>query len=472
MKIHTRFTTKRLSLSLLLLVAMLAIGCGEGAATAQQATEPAGAEADDHEGHGHEEEAGHGHDDEAGHDHAAHDEDEAAEAAPPEEDHEGHDRSDDEPAGGDHAHEEEGHEHGDGEHADAVQLTPAELQEFGIRIDAAAAADLPVGLVLPGEIVFDPNMLAHVTPRVAGVVQEVRKRVGDQVQAGDVLAVLSSRELAQVKSTYLAARARLELARANFERERRLFEQEIAPEAEFLQAKQALREAEVQLSLSERELHALGLNEQQVQELPQQDEAALTTYEMTAPIGGTIIERHLTQGEVVPEQPAEPPFVIADLDSVWVQLTVYPKNLGQVRAGQPVTVVGRGTSAAAEGVIDYVSPQVSEGTRTALARVVLGNEDGIWRPGQFVSGRVNIAASQASVVVPLSALQTVEGRTVVFVQTPKGFEPRSVEIGRRSSDAVEIVSGLSPGDRYAATNTFTLKAEMGRGLLEHAGHAH
>ena len=384
---------------------------------------------------------------------------------------------DEQHAGGGGSHEAHGHAaegSGDGEHADggAVQLTEREMREFGVELRTAEADTLPLGLNLPGEVVFNPDQVAHVTPRVPGVVREVVKDIGDRVQAGDVLAVLDSRELAQAKSSYLAAQAKLELAQANFERERKLFEQEIAPEAEFLQARQALREAEVDLQLAERELHALGLSEQQVADLPQQGEEGLTRYELAAPIAGTIIRRHITRGEVIPAQPAEPPFVIADPSTVWVRLTVYPKNLGQVRPGQQVRITANNTNASATGTIDYVSPQVSEGTRTAEARVVLPNEGGVWRPGQFVSGEVRLSDTRADVVVPASALQTVEGETVVYVQTPEGFEARPVEVGRRSQQRVEIAAGLKPGERYAATNTFTLKAEQGRGLLEHAGHAH
>ena len=437
---------------------VLATGCAEQPAAAQSAGEP------DHE---------HASTTESDHSHSSGQHTEG-ERDQEQDSHEGHDHGAEAAGTGEeeHAHEEGGHDdHGGG----TVQLTEEERAEFGIELQTARTATLSQGLSLPGEVTFNPDLVAHVTPRVPGVVQKVIAGIGDVVEAGDVLAVLDSRELAQAKSAYLAAQAKLELAQANFEREQRLFEQEISPEADLLQARQALREAEVDLQLAERELHALGLDEQQVANLPQQTEEQLTRYALTAPIGGTIVERHLTQGEVVPAQPAEPPFVVASVGTVWAQLTVYPKYLGQVHPGQQVQIVANNTNASATGVIDYVSMQVSEGTRTALARVVLDNPDGTWRPGQFITAQVQLTGGsdpQANVVVPASALQTVEGQTVVYVQTPEGFEPRPVEVGRSNEQRVEILSGLKAGERYAATNTFTLKAEQGRGLLEHAGHAH
>lgn len=492
---------KKIPALLLPLMATLVLmtGCGEQPTAAQSA-----------EGHGHEHATERGRSDtqhteheatqgsHESHDHAdepsvvvgegervVHGNDHASESSKSEreEAHQGHDHAADETGDEHQGHEhaaEEGehaqHEGGHGDHDDhgggTIQLTEQEREEFGVELRTAGAAALSQTLSLPGEVVFDPDRVAHVTPRVPGVVQRVTKGIGDVVEAGDMLAVLDSRELAQAKSAYLAAQAKLELAQSNFDREKRLFEQEISPEAAFLKARQARREAEIDLQLAERELHALGLNEQQVANLPEQDEEELTRYELAAPINGTIIERHLTRGEVVPAQPDEPPFVVASTGTVWVQLTVYPKNLGQVRSGQQVQIAANNTHAAATGTIDYVSPQVRQETRTALARVVLDNTDGTWRPGQFVSAQVQLSNAQASIVVPASALQRVEEQTVVYVQTPEGFEPRPVEVGQRNQEQVEILSGLQSGERYAATNTFTLKAEQGRGLLEHAGHSH
>src|SRR5690606_13172359 len=151
-----------------------------------------------------------------------------------------------------------GHGHEDEHDEGLVQIDAQELEEFGIELRTAEAGTLASALRLPGEVVFNPDRVAHVTPRVPGVVQRVAKGIGDVVEAGDGPPLPDSRELAQAKSAYLAAQAKLELAQANFEREQKLFEQEIAPEAAFLQARQALREATIGLQLAERDLHALG----------------------------------------------------------------------------------------------------------------------------------------------------------------------------------------------------------------------
>lgn len=191
---------------------------------------------------------------------------------------------------------------------------------------------------------------------------------------------------------------------------------------------------------------------------------SLAPYELKTLLEGTVIEKHLTRGEAVNRD--TPTFVVADLSTVWVELSVYQQDMGQVRVGSPVRVTVAHGLPQAEGMISYVTPTIDEASRTATARVVLPNTDGVWRPGMFVTARV-LEAAEVPVLVPTTALQTVEQRSVVFVETDEGFEARPVTLGRRGETHAEIVAGLSPGERYAASNSFLLKAELGKGAAEH-----
>ncbi|MFN8626362.1 MAG: efflux RND transporter periplasmic adaptor subunit [Candidatus Binatia bacterium] len=191
---------------------------------------------------------------------------------------------------------------------------------------------------------------------------------------------------------------------------------------------------------------------------------SLAPYELKTQLDGTVIERHITRGESVDRE--KPVFVIADLSSVWVDLAVYQKDLDHVRVGQSVLVSSG--SAETEGKISYIAPVVDGPTRTAIARVVLPNAAHTWRPGLFVTARV-LDPIPAAVAVARGAIQTIEGRTTVFVEAGEGFEPRTVTLGRGGETLVEVLDGLRPGDRYVATNSFLLKAELGKG---EAGHAH
>jgi len=199
-------------------------------------------------------------------------------------------------------------------------------------------------------------------------------------------------------------------------------------------------------------------------------DVSLAPFEVKTLIRGTVIEKHITLGEAVSRD--RDIFVIADLSTVWIDLTVYQRDLTRIREGQSARIFVGHESSPDVGTISYVAPIVDETTRTATARVVLPNRDGRWRPGMFVRGKVLVERTAASVAVPRTALQTYEGRTVVFVETAEGFVPRPVQTGRAGETEVEVVEGLAPGERYVSSGGFTIKAELGRDSLGHAGHAH
>lgn len=189
----------------------------------------------------------------------------------------------------------------------------------------------------------------------------------------------------------------------------------------------------------------------------------LVPYEVKSFISGTVLEKHMTLGEVHSEDVAA--FVIADLDTVWVNLSIYQMHLPKVAVGQRVVIsAGKGVPDA-RGVISYISPSVDEHTRTATARVVLPNRGGRWRPGLFVEGRITVEETKVALLVPKSSLQTMEGRTVVFVQTQESFRPQPVEIGRTNDTSAEVLSGLMPGQKYVSKGGFVLKAELLKGAF-------
>lgn len=195
---------------------------------------------------------------------------------------------------------------------------------------------------------------------------------------------------------------------------------------------------------------------------------SLAPFDVITLLSGTVIEKHITLGEAVGREGSA--FVIADLSSVWVDLTVYQRDLDRVEVGQSVDIYV-GHELETRGTISYVTPIVSEQTRTATARVVLPNEPGQWRPGMFVTARVIVSDATVPVAVTRAALHSFEGDTVVFVETEDGFAPRPVRIGRTDTNAAEVLEGIEAGERYISRGGFTLKAELGKEAFGE-GHAH
>jgi cobalt-zinc-cadmium efflux system membrane fusion protein len=193
---------------------------------------------------------------------------------------------------------------------------------------------------------------------------------------------------------------------------------------------------------------------------------SLTVYELKAPISGTVIDRQISLGEYASEQ--KPSFVVADLSTIWVDLSVYRQDIKRVRIGDEVLIDPDDGGGDIKGTISYLAPIGSSDTQTALARVVLANSNGRLRPGLFVSARLVLANRKVAVAVHVGAIQTLENKTVVFVREEGDrLEARPVELGEADSRFVEIKAGLSAGERYIAEKSFVVKAEMGKGEAEH-----
>jgi multidrug efflux pump subunit AcrA (membrane-fusion protein) len=417
---------------------------------------------------------------------------------------------------------------------------------------------------------------------VGGIVREVRATVGDTVAAGDVLAVLDSAELGEAKLDYLMhvneirsndrlvpraqavhdntlrllafldcqpslgdlqtfngaetgdnlnmlirAYADATSARQKYEREKRLYEREIASEEEFLAAKTDVEKAAAEYMASrdvvafavkqelfeveakrraakfaaktaEQRLRLMGVAAKDIHVLDGLAGAAadcgdlgchgcragelaepwkgyfgndFARCEIVAPVAGTVVERHIVRGENIGGDADI--FTIADTATVWVNLNVHLNQLDSLSPGSTVTVRAEPSGRESHGRIAMLSPIVDRATRTAIARVVLDNDGGYWRPGLFVVGDISVPVPGSSVVVPKNAVQILDGEPVVFVPHGDAFDPVPVRVGRSDRDRVEIVAGLGPGAAYVAAGAFELKAKIvTSGLDPHAGHGH
>lgn len=361
---------------------------------------------------------------------------------------------------------QQGGAHGEGDERESgcVKLSEEAMRQFGVELAPAAGGQLERTLKAPAEIVLNADKVAHIVPRVGGMAREVLKSVGDEVRAGDLLAVLDSRELAEAKAADLAAEARLKLAENNFKRVEDLLAKKIAPEQEYFEALQNLEEARIQHRETEAKLHALGLPHDQLAALADEKAADFSRYEIRAPFPGTIVDKHITLGEL--HGSGSDVFVIADLSTVWADVTLYPQDAAGVRVGQKVhiTAVGPdGRPLTVDTRLFYVSPIISERTRTGLARALVDNESGLWKPGTFVTAEIVLSQDRVAVLVPHEAIQTVGSQAVVFVSDGCGFEKRPVTVGKNNSIATEVLSGLKPGEQYVAKGAFLLKAELAKG---------
>lgn len=376
------------------------------------------------------------------------------------------------PNPGAHA-EGNGHKHGEGDEQEGVIKMPADrIAAAKITIEAAGKGTLSRRLTVPGIIIPDANRQARVPAQVVGTVAEMKKRVGDAVERGEVIAVISSREVADAKSEYLAAVVNQDLQKTLYERSAALWEKRVTPEQQFLQVKATYAQAQLRVDLARQKLSSLGLDAKVVAQEAKQDGTAqgpsrLRSYEVRAPIAGRIVERKVDVGAPVgKEGDASELYAIADLSAVWTELAVPIGDLDTIEEGQTVAIGNAEKSA--EGKIVFVSPIVNAETRSARVIAAFDNANMAWRPGTFVTARVALDQQEIGVRVPRTALQKIEGKQVVFARTAAGFEKREVTLGKSDEDAVEVVAGLAAGEAIAVGNTFLLKAELGKAEAEHS----
>ena len=338
-----------------------------------------------------------------------------------------------------------------------VELSDAQIKAASIGIDTAGAASIKSALQLPGEIRLNEDRTSHVVPRMAGVVESVQASLGQTVKKGQVLAVIASPAASEQRSELQTAQKRLALAKTTYEREKKLWEQKVSAEQDYLQAKQALSEAEVAVANANQKLSALGLSTSSV--------SGLNRIELRAPFNGIVIEKHLSLGEAVKEDAAV--FTISDLTQVWAEINVPAKDLPSVRVGEKVTIKATAFEASATGTVAFVGALIGEQTRTAKARVVLENPKGAWRPGLFVNVEVVSEETAAPVTISADAVQNVGEKPVVFLKVNGGFIAQPVKLGRSDGKRIEVLQGLKSGMSYASSGSFVVKSELGKGSAEH-----
>jgi len=361
-------------------------------------------------------------------------------------------------------HSEEGH----------VKLSEEALKTLNLKTEVAEQR--PISSEIKTTAVIEPNRtrIAHVSPRISGRVVDVKAVLGNSVEKGEILAELDSIELGQTKAEYLKSKANLEIARANYSRESRLFKKQITSEKDYLYAKAEFVRSESALNTAVETLRLLGLSDEEIKSLKWGENSQPTSiFPLIAPFTGTVVEQHIVLGEFI--KPEDRPYTIADLSHLWIQLDIYEKDLRWVEIGKSVDInVNAYPGEHFKGKVTYISDILDESTRTAKARVEILNSDGKLKPGMFATAAISIPSidSEEVVVIPSSAIQQIEGETTLFVQEGEGsFVMRGVSLGQKTGDYVQVLNGLDPGDRVVTEGGFYLKSALLKDEMGE-GHAH
>jgi cobalt-zinc-cadmium efflux system membrane fusion protein len=346
-------------------------------------------------------------------------------------------------------------EAGEAAHADdgKVTLTQEQIASAGIQLGRPVVGGSGT-LELPAIVEGDPQGTQVVSAAIGGRVVALDRNLGQSVGRGQILAVIESREAALLKGEVEASRARLALANANLAREQRLFAQRVSPEQDLIAARTAATEARIAYRQAQGQISAAGVGG-----------GGLNRLGIAAPISGQVIARSVVLGQTV-DANAEL-YRIADLSSVSLALSLQPADAGRVKPGSSVAVTAAGRSATAR--VTFVSPALDPQTRLVPVMATLDNRGGQWRVGEPVTASVQLngEGSDSGVRVPSTAIQTIAGRSVIFVRTATGFQAVPVTLGDNAGGTVIVRSGLKGTEQIATVNSFTLKAELGKGEAAH-----
>lgn len=333
-----------------------------------------------------------------------------------------------------------------------VRLDSVSQRLAGVELTTVAESGTS-GLIANGTITYDANRVSIIAPLVEARVVNVRADLGQAVRAGAVLATLESAEIGQTRGDLERARVNVDVAQRNYTREKRLYDEQISPQKELLDAEGTLKTAEADYNSALAKLRAVGASE---------GDGAF--FGLSTPLSGAVVERNASPGQRV--GPSTTLFTVADLRHVWISVDVYEGDLTRVRTGA-VAVVSP-TAYPGEtfrGRVTYAGGIVDSASHTFKVRLEVENAAGRLRPGMFAQVRIEtpITGGAGAIAIPEAAVQDLDGQQVVFVAGGEAgtYVVRTVTLGPRAGNGlVVIATGLTAGEHVVTKGAFQLKSEL------------
>ena len=355
---------------------------------------------------------------------------------------------------------EDGHGEAE-EHAAAIALTAKQLAEQGIQLAVAELGAVVKSTAYPAKLVVNTDRQAHVAPAFAGHVEAVYVELGQQVKKGQALARLLVPDLVDQQASLQVEQSNLELARQDYEREKKLWNEGISAKQDYQRAYNAYQQAQIQVRATRARIAALG---------------AQTTsqggYVLTAPIAGIISQKDLVLGENV--QLADQLFVIDQLDQLWLEFIAPSSEFADIVPNQTIEFKSLQSGNLFKAQIQSLNSQADAQTGRLQVRAKVLSNAAELRPNLMVNVQLQQQQAQQGLRIRASAVQKIEGKDAVFVAAQHEqkieFAPQSVTLGASSSDGqwIEVLSGLEQGQQYAAQGSFLLKSELEKGEASHA----
>lgn len=344
-----------------------------------------------------------------------------------------------------------------------IQLTSQQMVEQGLKVAVASTGLVEKLTTLPGKLVVNTDQQAQISPNFSGYVEQVNVALGQSVQKGQTLAVLILPELIDQQANLRMAQVNLDLARKDYQREQQLWSQGISAKQDYQRAENAYRQAQITVQSSQARLNALGASGNNN-----------GRFLIKAPISGVISKKDIVVGENV--QLADQLFVIENLKDLWLEFNLPNTSNIHLQVGQILNFKTNGSDQNYQAKVQTLNPQADLQTGRLQVRAKVTTQADVLRPNVLVNVFVTDAQAKTALRVQKKALQQVEGKPVVFVieSEEKGLvhlKAQPIEVGVSSQDGqwLEVISGLTEGQKYIADGSFLLKSELEK---DEAGHGH
>ena len=367
-----------------------------------------------------------------------------------------------------HEHEGETEQHAEENTEDShseegeIQLTTQQMVEHGLKVETVTQGEVNSFVTLPGKLVVNTDQQAHISPNFSGHVEQVHVALGQYVERGQTLAVLSVPELIDQQANLSMAQSSLRLAQQEYQREQQLWSQGISAKQDLQRAENAYRQAQITVQSQQARLQALGSTGQNGR------------FVIRAPISGMISQKDIVVGENV--QLADQLFVIENLKDLWLEFNLPNTSNIQLQTGQILNFKINGSDQDYQAKVQTLNSQADVQTGRLQVRAKVTTQADALRPNVLVNVSVSDDQAKIALRIQKKALQQVEGKSVVFVieSEEKGqihLKAQPIEVGVSSQDGqwLEVISGLSEGQKYIADGSFLLKSELEK---DEAGHEH
>jgi len=358
----------------------------------------------------------------------------------------------------------------------SANTSPTPAPSSAIETEIVATQSIAGVIPATGKILVPENGVAVIGPVNAGRIVRLYAGQGTRVRKGQKLAELESADIDQAEADYLKAladyenavrssAAEVKLAQQSYDRNKLLYEQKVtagknlqAAEHDLEVAKAAgensVNGTKAALTAARRHLLILGLDDATIDALAKKTNLA-ATFSLNSPIDGIVVERNATVGASVGTDANL--FKIIDLSRVWIDADVFEKDLPRVRTGQEVKLrVTAFPESTFSGKVILINSVVDPDTRTVKVRTEVANPDGRLKPDMFANVQIVTDVNRAAISIPQSAVLDDEGKSIVFVAEGDGYKKRQVQPGIQNNGRVEVVDGLTPGDKVVVKGNYLL----------------